>query len=559
MSGSQLRVALAAGVAVLCGIAVALATLNNPVARSATPRPTGSFELLGTSPLLNRGMNSSLAVHGDYAYVGNRADGSHPDSGILVVDVSDPRTPEVVHQIGAPGAAQPGESSRELRVWPDQQLLAVLNFQCHEVAHMCLASETTEVQPTVRFFDIRGERAATPELVATYELPDNPHEFFLWDDPKREGRALLYVTTAYSGTGAEIDREDPHLLVTDISRAREDKFKELVRWSPQRDSQWDAAGLHSLSVSRDGGTAYLADLEGGFLMADTSELAAAAEDPAIRQLTPGDRSVHHEEPGAHSALPLPGRPYALIADEVYGRGFGAGPRIDFNMMKGCPWGWARLVDVADSARPRIVSEYKVAPWNAAEGCDDVSMPEDQGASYSSHNPTVTRDLGLISWHSAGLRAVDLSRPRNPREAASFMPPEPLTYVQREDPALTAGGAVKTIMWSYPIVKDGLVYVVDIRNGLFILRYRGPFATELGCRTLIEGNSNVGDPVHACGLRLATAQRCRGGRPTVRLRGRDAKRVRSHRSRRSGRRLITRVTLDDGTRMTLRRRARRCGP
>ena len=183
---------------------VAAALLISPPARSAAPEPAGSFELVGSSPLLNRGMNAALAVHGDHAYVGNRADGTHPDSGILVVDVADPRAPARSSTRSArPGAANPGESTRELRVWPDQDLLVVLSFECHEVAHLCLGAEASDVQPTVRFFDIRGERAAKPELVATYELPANPHEFFLWDDPRHDGRALLYITTAYVGHGRD--------------------------------------------------------------------------------------------------------------------------------------------------------------------------------------------------------------------------------------------------------------------------------------------------------------------------------------------------------------------
>lgn len=41
---------------------------------------------------------------------------------------------------------------------------------------------------------------------------------------------------------------------------------------------------------------------------------------------------------------------------------------------------------------------------------------------------------------------------------------PLTAVATEDPAL-GRGPKKVIMWSYP-VDDGLIYVVDIRNGLY---------------------------------------------------------------------------------------------
>jgi hypothetical protein len=48
------------------------------------------------------------------------------------------------------------------------------------------------------------------------------------------------------------------------------------------------------------------------------------------------------------------------------------------------------------------------------------------------------------------------------------------------------------MWSYPIVDDGLVYVTDIRNGLYILRYRGPFSGQVGKADFLEGNSNQGD-------------------------------------------------------------------
>jgi len=48
------------------------------------------------------------------------------------------------------------------------------------------------------------------------------------------------------------------------------------------------------------------------------------------------------------------------------------------------------------------------------------------------------------------------------------------------------------MWSYPIIKNGLIYVVDIRNGLYILRYTGPHTGEVKQIEFLEGNSNLGD-------------------------------------------------------------------
>jgi hypothetical protein len=53
------------------------------------------------------------------------------------------------------------------------------------------------------------------------------------------------------------------------------------------------------------------------------------------------------------------------------------------------------------------------------------------------------------------------------------------------------------MWSFPVIKDGLIYVIDIRNGLYILRYTGPDASEVTKTDFLEGNSNLGDA-----LRLA---------------------------------------------------------
>ena len=66
----------------------------------------------------------------------------------------------------------------------------------------------------------------------------------------------------------------------------------------------------------------------------------------------------------------------------------------------------------------------------------------------------------------------------------------------EDPRLSSdpdtGRNEKVVMWSYVIIKDGLIYVVDLRNGLYVLEYRGPFAGEVLGARFLDGNSNQGD-------------------------------------------------------------------
>ena len=44
------------------------------------------------------------------------------------------------------------------------------------------------------------------------------------------------------------------------------------------------------------------------------------------------------------------------------------------------------------------------------------------------------------------------------------------------------------MWSYPVVQNGLIYVVDIDLGLFILRYTGRHAAQVRLAAFVEGNS-----------------------------------------------------------------------
>ena len=61
----------------------------------------------------------------------------------------------------------------------------------------------------------------------------------------------------------------------------------------------------------------------------------------------------------------------------------------------------------------------------------------------------------------------------------------------EDPALSSGPD-KVVMWSYPIIKDGLIYVTDIRNGLYLLKYHGPSEDEVTAIHFLEGNSNLGE-------------------------------------------------------------------
>ena len=175
----------------------------------------------------------------------------------------------------------------------------------------------------------------------------------------------------------------------------------------------------------------------------------------------------------------------MTTDEVYGKLGGV------LMAHGCPWGWLRFIDVADPTQPKIASEFKL-PVNEAESCADTPPDRENLSSFSAHNPTLTKHLAFVTWHGAGLQAIDVTNPRSPSSAAQFVP-EPLPYVQTEDPMLSSGRD-KVVMWSFPIIKDGLIYVIDVRNGLYVLRYDGPHERQVARTKFLDGNSNSGDLV-----------------------------------------------------------------
>src|SRR5262249_50018403 len=136
-------------------------------------------------------------------------------------------------------------------------------------------------------------------------------------------------------------------------------------------------------------------------------------------------------------------------------------------------------------------------------------------SYGSHNPTVTRHVDFNAWHSGGLQAIDISEPTDPIQAGWFSP-TPLASVALEDPALSRGPN-KVVMWSYSIIRDGLIYVVDIRNGPTIGRYTGPHKGEIKHIQFLEGNSNLGDALSLArggGDSLAPTRRNGRGRHAI---------------------------------------------
>jgi hypothetical protein len=439
--------------------AVALgASLTVPAgAADALPAPSRygtlkSFQLVGHTDLGQRGVNSPVAVAGSCVYVGDRYD----KGGIAIVDVRNPARPKQVGTI----APTKGSTQRELRADAGLGILVVMTYSTNGVGD--------NVGNYLKVYDIRS--CTKPALLSTVDFgARSPHEFFLWKDRKHPGRALAYVTfTIYSPDLAVYDLTDPKAptlaAVYDLAADAARPF-----------GAFDSSGgyLHSLSVSDDGTRAYLGTWDWGLYVADTSTLAAQSPGAVVPIGAPTTYLGN-----VHGGVKVPGKPYAVTVQEGY-----AGVYTPGVATSGCPFGWLRMVDLSVESAPQLTGgEFKLRE-------NDCEQSKKLNGTFTSHNQTVFPNVALVPWYGGGLRAVDISDPKKPVEAGAFVPkPTFEPYARDSRLYFRAGDRWTGAMWSYPVVQNGLIYVVDIDLGLYILRYTGKWSNEVKQAAFVEGNS-----------------------------------------------------------------------
>jgi hypothetical protein len=287
--------------------------------------------------------------------------------------------------------------------------------------------------PHILAFDVTDCTQPTP--LGALTLPQVPHEFYLWTDGER---ILVYVATFAR----------PDLIVVDLTNPANPH--EVFRWSAP------AVGvpgvMHSITVTDDGNRAYLSMWDGGLFVADVSDAGLFLH----RDAAPGEPVLWFHN--THSAVPLRDPRFLLLTSEIYT----------------CPFGTVAIVDISNPARPQMVSQLRL-PENRCE-----QLPH-ADAVFSAHNPLVVGDLVFLSWYSGGLQVLDVRNPYDPQRVAQFVPggegAAGRSYV----------GTYPVQTWSFPILRDGLIYVADIQAGLYILRYTGPGAEVVNGVLHAEGN------------------------------------------------------------------------
>lgn len=450
------------------------------------------------------GNHGGLALIDDCAFVGRWHDyrGRNP---IVIVDIADPAAPHAVGTV--PGSTQTGGVTREIRgvqVGDTKLLIAMIFGQ----------STPNRVNNHLLFYGFPDQDCTKPSLLGSFDMRAfRGHEFFVWVDPSpavgATPRVLVYVTAPVGV---------PNVMIVDASNSASPTLIGAYDAAQPLASLDEPAGTylgnyaHSISVSPDGTEAYLSYWDGGVFTLDASAVAAAGGTLMAKgAMSIPFRHRDGEFGNIHSAVPITGTDHLVLGHEIYGS------------TDGCPYGAMRIIDKGSlDESPSILGDFKldanektscvdmpgaptpILPGGAPKQTVDArnSLGQLIDGSFSMHNQTAVGTFVLASWYGAGLRIVDVSNPPLAEEVAFFVPKpndDAPSFLDGPETSAPIWGAFGTssddwyvAMWSYPIVRDGLIYVSDMRNGLYILRPKAgtPLEAALSATAFAEGNSAV---------------------------------------------------------------------
>ena len=169
---------------------------------------------------------------------------------------------------------------------------------------------------------------------------------------------------------------------------------------------------HGLSIGADGNRAYVAGINSGLIILDTSEIQARVLGPKVREIS---RLTWDSMSVPQNAIPITidGRPFVVEIDE-----FGSGSAV----------GAGRIIDIADEANPQVISNLRLQvhqPENFSTIAGDpgnLSPIQGYAGHYCNVPTRVDPKIVACSMILSGLRVFDISDPHHPKEIAYFNAP-----------------------------------------------------------------------------------------------------------------------------------------
>jgi hypothetical protein len=331
--------------------------------------------------------------------------------GVAVIDATDAATPKTVGYLTSPAMLDAAET---LKVNAKRKLLVAVfalggpakpQFDLYDVARDC------------RFPRLLTKSELLPSTSAQPPLRANDASF------SPDG-SMLYATSLRDGVIQAIDIRTP------------ESPKVAATWSMPFNQR-----TSGLSIRADGRRAYFTlfgegsavpvsagsrRLTNGLVIADISEAQQHRSHPQVKVVS---SMVWGDGSASHQTLPvrIGGREYLIAVDEG-GSGYpnASGWRAACNARQPA-WSMARIIDIEDESRPRIVSRLQLE-MNLPQNCDQV-LPDLTGLTgftYGSHYCSVDdpRDATILAcgYLESGIRVFDIRTPLRPTEIAYFVPP-----------------------------------------------------------------------------------------------------------------------------------------
>lgn len=364
--------------------------------------------------------------------------------GVIVLDMSDPSHPVKTDELVSPAMQSPHES---VLVNNKRGLLAGV-----------LGNAATNVG-VLDVYDL-SQDCRHPQLLSSTPTAVLGHESGWAPDGK-----TFWASSTGGQTLTAIDVSDPV--------------------APRPVFFQSGVNYHGLRLSGDGRTMYVAEIgnptdgsfsSGGLRILDVSEVQDREPDPQVRLVSELDwpeRSI----PQVAEPFTRDGHPYLLEVDEFANYNFTSGQD-----QSAAPVGAARIIDVADPAHPRIVSNLRLevhqpAARTSSQQNDPGAMSPVQG--YAGHYCSVPRrtDPRLVacSMILSGLRIFDISDLQSPVEVGYFnRPVRPGS--KPDNPTAEGAYAMSQPAWD---VAHHQVWYSDGNSGFYAVRLTNGVGALLG--------------------------------------------------------------------------------
>ncbi|HVR33027.1 MAG TPA: hypothetical protein VMS74_10020 [Acidimicrobiia bacterium] len=372
--------------------------------------------IVGHHDLAGSGDGMHVNVVDGIAYVGHMGE---TRVGTSILDVSDPRKPELLTQIETP----PGTHSHKVQVVDD---LLVVNYERN-----AREPDANTWQAGMQTFDVSDP--SQPVALGFLPTPGKGvHRVTFWEAP--------YVLMSASQNGFS----DQILLIADVSDPSQPA--EVGRWwvpgmhtSAGEIPSWDtstAVYKAHHGIIR-GNRAFVSWWDAGFVVLDISDIRSP-------------RLVSHTSPDTptsqtHTTLPVPGKDLLVVGEEATKDRC---LELDRNIF---------LYDISDDRAPTLISTF---PRPSHDFCS-------KGGRFGPHNihegrpgALIDPDTVYVTYFNAGVRVFDISKPENPVERGYCVPEPP-------------PGRPAIQMNDLTVTTDGLIYATDrFTGGLYVMEYTG---------------------------------------------------------------------------------------